>query len=273
LIFVNPPQRDHEADFLGFSARRNAATSQLLFDAANDVFAAYADYVENDGNAAIVMPLAAEQDAREALRSNYPLLRESTTYGELLQLSDGRCPMCGFGEASTLDHYLPRSEYPEFSVFAMNLVPSCPRCNLLKGFSVGKVPAKQFLHAFIHQIPSIAVLVCRVDVQPNTILPTFRIRQTTRVKPEILARLSHQFRTLQLAERFQLQALLELGERRIAFQKFVAPGWNYSELRDQLREEARAFRATLGRNHWKTALYRALFQNREFWSGGFLKVQ
>jgi hypothetical protein len=233
------------------------------------VFRAYGRYVDRSGDASKVRPLRANENAREALKSNYSTLRDGTIYGELLQVTEGRCPMCGFGEASTLDHYLPLSNYPEFSVFAMNLVPACARCNQLKSNIVGKRPEEQFLHAFFHKIPAIAVLVCRVDVQPKTVLVKYRVRESSRVQPDVLARLYYQFRRLRLADRFERQALSELGDRSAAFEQCIAPGANYCALRDRLRAEARAFRASLGPNHWKTALYLALRQNRAFWSGGF----
>lgn len=44
----------------------------------------------------------------------------------------GNCPYCGFGEITELDHFLPSSSYPEFSIYTYNLIPSCHRCNNLK---------------------------------------------------------------------------------------------------------------------------------------------
>lgn len=39
------------------------------------------------------------------------------------------CPCCGEdGTPNTLDHYLPKDEYPEFSVTPANLVPMCDIC-------------------------------------------------------------------------------------------------------------------------------------------------
>jgi len=157
-------------------------------------------------------------------------------------------------------------------VFAMNLVPACARCNRLKGELVGKTPEEQFLHAFFDQIPSIAVLVCRVHVQPRTVPVKYRARENSRVQADVLARMHYQFGRLQLSDRFERQALNELGDRSAAFEQCVATGANYRALRDRLRAEARAFRTTLGPNHWKTALYLALRENRAFWSGGFRNV-
>jgi 5-methylcytosine-specific restriction endonuclease McrA len=269
LIGVDPPRRDYPADFWSVSENRHGRASQLLTAASRNVFRAYGRYVARSADASRVLPLRAVESAREALRSNYPVLRDGVMYGELLRVSEGRCPMCGFGEASTLDHYLPLNRYPEFSVFAMNLVPACARCNQLKGELVGKRPEAQFLHAFFDEIPLIAVLVCRVDVQPRTVLVKYRIRQNSRVQADVLARMHYQFGRLQLADRFERQALNELGDRIAAFEQCVAPGANYGGLRDRLRAEARAFRTMLGPNHWKTALYLSLRQNRAFWSAGF----
>ena len=273
MIAVDPPHRDWQQDFRSLSGRRGASASPILNSAASKVFQAYDRYVARSADSSKLRPLRTDNITSEALKSNYPLLRRGAIYGELLQGTGGRCPMCGFGEASTLDHYLPLSKYPEFSVFAMNLIPACARCNQLKGDSVGKTPAEQFLHAFFHRIPPIALLTCRVVVQPTTVLAKYRVRQSSsRVDVDSLARMFHQFGGLHLADRFEREALNELGDRRAAFEELAAPGANYNALRDRLRVEARAFRTTLGPNHWKTALYLALRQNRDFWSGGFRKV-
>jgi len=45
----------------------------------------------------------------------------------------GYCPMCGSETHKTVDHYLPRSPWAEFSFFSENLVPSCGTCNTKRG--------------------------------------------------------------------------------------------------------------------------------------------
>lgn len=236
------------------------------------MFRAYDRYFERSADASRIRRLRADADTRTALESNYEILRRRSGYGELLEITNGRCPMCGFGEASTLDHYLPRSVYPEFSVFALNLLPACARCNLLKGTAVGRTPAEQFLHCFFHRVPSIPLLICRVDVQPGTLLVEFRIRRSRHIDADILARLSYHFRQLHLATRFRREALNELGDRRATFDTYVGNG-NHIVLRAHLRKEARGLLTTLGPNHWKTALYSALYRNRGFWTAGFRNVR
>lgn len=35
------------------------------------------------------------------------------------------CPLCGFGEPVTLDHFMPKSKYKELATCRLNLVPIC----------------------------------------------------------------------------------------------------------------------------------------------------
>lgn len=45
----------------------------------------------------------------------------------------GSCPMCGSSTVGTVEHYLPKTPFPEFSVFSWNLIPSCNSCNQKRG--------------------------------------------------------------------------------------------------------------------------------------------
>jgi hypothetical protein len=53
----------------------------------------------------------------------------------------------------TLDHYLPKASYSEYSVFSLNLVPACDRCNnarrnLTRGANHGERPVHPYFDAF-----------------------------------------------------------------------------------------------------------------------------
>ena len=74
-------------------------------------------------------------------------------YDSLLSQSPfGKCPFCGFGHATTLDHYLPKAKYPQFSVLPFNLVPSCKDCNTGKRTGIATTAEDQILHPYFdHQ--------------------------------------------------------------------------------------------------------------------------
>ncbi|MBJ2234958.1 hypothetical protein JFT61_09025 [Pseudomonas fluorescens] len=52
---------------------------------------------------------------------------------QLRSVQLGSCPMCGNSTLGTVEHYLPKTPFPEFSVLSWNLVPSCNICNQKRG--------------------------------------------------------------------------------------------------------------------------------------------
>ena len=71
---------------------------------------------------------------------------------DLLLSQAPRCPFCGFGQVSTLDHYLPKTKYPQLSVLPLNLVPSCKDCNTGKSTAIATKAEEQSLHPYFdHQ--------------------------------------------------------------------------------------------------------------------------
>ena len=58
-------------------------------------------------------------------------------------------------ETSTLDHYLPKEQNPQFAIFSENLVPACSRCNTLKRDKIVDegIGVRLFLHPYFDNIP------------------------------------------------------------------------------------------------------------------------
>jgi hypothetical protein len=56
--------------------------------------------------------------------------------------------MCGSLHSGTVDHLIPRTAFPEFTVLSLNLVPACV-CNSKRGAtSVGPNPGERILHPY-----------------------------------------------------------------------------------------------------------------------------
>src|SRR5204862_24909 len=71
-------------------------------------------------------------------------------YDDILAAAGGFCPLCGeLGQARTLDHYLPKANFPAYSVFPENLVPCCRDCNTGKNSSFPATRDKQALHPYL----------------------------------------------------------------------------------------------------------------------------
>jgi len=47
------------------------------------------------------------------------------------------CPYCLLNKPATLDHYIGKTEYPEYSILIKNLIPCCNVCNQKKKTNIG----------------------------------------------------------------------------------------------------------------------------------------
>ena len=72
-------------------------------------------------------------------------------YDQILNAAHERCPFCGgIGTPRNLDHFLPKSKFPQFSTLPHNLVPSCRDCNIDgKSEKVPSVPSEQIIQPYL----------------------------------------------------------------------------------------------------------------------------
>ncbi len=77
-------------------------------------------------------------------RHIYEEIRSATEYGI--------CPLCSQRKASTLDHYLPKSSNPVYTVTPINLLPSCPECNTAKSTHQAENANEQLFHPYFDEI-------------------------------------------------------------------------------------------------------------------------
>lgn len=83
------------------------------------------------------------------------------------------CPMCGRPGADTIDHVLPKDEYPQFSLLSKNLVPCCERCNRVKNKSIPTSSKTRYLHPYYDQFLTDQVI--QLDIRFYNDIPIFKI--------------------------------------------------------------------------------------------------
>jgi hypothetical protein len=92
---------------------------------------------------------------------------------DLRDSARGACPMCGSDGNGTLDHYLPKAEYPEFSFFSLNLIPACFRCNVRRRANYMGVHAQERpLHPYYDNYAAQRILSASVVGPLN--IPVFK---------------------------------------------------------------------------------------------------
>lgn len=94
---------------------------------------AYNEYILHNGNAWNINNVNLSDSLQKALIKHYKYPPNQINYlEELRNSSPESCPMCGGFKPSTLDHLLPKEDFPAWSIFSKNLVPACS-CNSARG--------------------------------------------------------------------------------------------------------------------------------------------
>lgn len=111
------------------------------------------------------------------------------------------CPYCGATTPGSYDHYLPAEKFPEFSAHALNLVPSCTRCNSIKDDDWLHAGARQYLHFYRDAIPAVPFLTVAItsNAAAQAIGATFAVQQAG-MTAESWALIEAHFRRLKLIE-------------------------------------------------------------------------
>lgn len=121
-------------------------------------------------------------------------------------LSTSMCPYCSTPDSPFhVDHYLPRSDYPEFSVFTLNLIPACATCNSrYKGKKYLNSDKRKYLNPYFDEfIKTLKFLEYSLLVDKNYLVVQFFINSSIEVDhPYEYQIIKSHFDNLHLAHRY-----------------------------------------------------------------------
>ena len=182
-------------------------------------------------------------------------------YDKLLAASS-ICPACGFGNVYTLDHYLPKTKYPQFSVFPANLVPCCRDCNIIKGTWQSRKQGEQVIHPYFDsRLINEPWLHAEIQMIPGPVIVYFADAPSHWPQAE-RERVEKHLEVFSLKKRFSIQAGNQLVYLRDFFKNDSA-----EDVKKELLKMAQSSLATK-KNSWQTALYRGLMANDWYCAGG-----
>lgn len=269
---------DAEDIFDAISSAKRPPRREQMRSARGSVFAAYGLYDRAVPNVGGLGQTALTGDQREAMHHAYEVetVPMAALRGDLLgRIEVFRCPFCGLSETSTLDHYLPKEKYPEFSVFPSNLVPACGVCNTRKKdrILVHGTDVQMFLHPCYDQIPDLPFLDVRAALRGAGLVLSYALTQPAGMSDRTFQHLNSHFKELKLADRYRKDSLVHLGDQYPAFRRAYGPDGNAQRVVGKLIESAEDKEEVHGLNHWLAKLYRALAADARFCNGGFQVIR
>lgn len=196
-------------------------------------------------------------------------------YDEILVSSGERCPFCGdIGHTKNLDHFLPKANFPEFSVMPLNLVPSCRDCNMgEKGQNYATTEEEQAIHPYLDKdifFHEQWVFADYLDEDEGAL--NYYVNCPDGWRQEDKSRALNHFKTLNLASRYRLEAAKHLSEvidQRDAFRKIILrfnPQAMSIDIKNAFVEanlQPLIDSEQFG-NHWKKVMYQCLANSTRF---------
>ena len=161
-------------------------------------------------------------------------------YYDKLKLSakNNICPLCNQRTVTTLDHVLPKTLYPSFSVTPFNLIPACADCNKIKDTYNPSMAEEEILHPYYDDISSKQYLYAKF-YEEIPISIDFYIKSSN---PQTILE-------KRLQNHFELFALNKLYTSNAA-EEFESRYEN-------------------NKNSWQTAMYKTLSESNWFCNSGF----
>lgn len=120
-------------------------------------------------------------DDKEAIHSSFTSsFKKNIKDSELKQVYDeckGTCPFCGTSKLEEVDHYIPKEHYPEFTLYPLNLIPICNKCNKQKGDKfLDGANVRKFINFYADDVDDIEFLKVDIDFNSSDIEKSTKIK-------------------------------------------------------------------------------------------------
>jgi 5-methylcytosine-specific restriction endonuclease McrA len=173
------------------------------------------------------------------------------------------CQYCTLAPIGSLDHIIPKDEFPEFSVNPKNLLPSCSICNSHKKEHWKLINKTLFINLYTDILPDEQYLFVDITITLTNIEPNFELRNVNHIDNDFFELLESHYSRLQLLQRFRNEShkvISELSNLIFASLKQLTQSQIIILVKDKIIEDKRIF----GMNYYKSILEEALITDQDY---------
>lgn len=224
--------------------------------------AAYVQYRNNGGNPWAVSPVTFTPNVSADQYDLYDKRKGTNRIKNIRQMPGLLCcPMCGSETTGSLDHFLPRITFPEFSIMTANLVPACAHCNSAsKGNTFRGTSPESFIHPYFENLA--AAPLWQIEISTPFPAATFRPMPVGALSPAETARVAFHLRHV-LGTQFNLWASNKWARLPQVIRNAIGGmgGVTTAEVQAEFVNQLAQANASTGINSWLSAFYRGLRNN------------
>lgn len=182
----------------------------------------------------------------------------------IISTPNNTCPYCGVRTVKTIDHFLPKTEYPSYSITPVNLVPSCRDCNTGKMVSYPTSSADQTFHPYFDNVEGDCWMKAELH-QTDPLSFQYQVIKPVGWNNNQYERAKSHFSGYKINELFSNEANRELRGMQKNMKDLYSKDMNL--LKDHLTQTLNSCKEGLGINDWKTLMYIELSSNEWFLNG------
>lgn len=182
------------------------------------------------------------------------------------------CPYCGIQPLNSTDHYLPKEDYSEYAVFALNLIPCCLECNNKKGTYWKAETKRTIINFYLDTIPTEEFLTCELAYNDKTPSTIFRLVHADGVDLECFKLIETHFTRLNLLERYKDSSNEEITntfDSIVSYSTKTEP----DKIKEDIESNHKKMIVRYGTNHWRCALLKALYCSDTFLNETVLAIK
>lgn len=246
-----------------FNSKEREDTRNSLLSLHNDLLLRFALYNKNKKNLENITA-----SPNEIINISHLLLElynspvKSADYiTKIRELETECCPYCGkHGKPETLDHYLPKDSYPEFSIYHLNLIPCCDRCNRKKSTNCLKDNKRLFINPYFDEY--LNEIFIEVNIIAPYTTPLFKINIISGFIPKDFLEIYESHIKL-----LDIKSALKINfENQIKWIKntYGVKKIKLTELKKDIKKYLCADEISFGKNNWRCCLYRSMLTNKDF---------
>ncbi|WP_338586227.1 hypothetical protein [Pseudomonas sp. MAG733B] len=222
------------------------------------------DYIQACGNPETVTPWAQAVRFKTRFLTLYNSPQNNSVQKPILERLRERtlqmCPACGEdGTPNTLDHYLPKNEFPDFSVTALNLFPMCDTCQGKKLEQVLNEEGERiFLHPYFDDFLDQQVLQLSIG-QPYSAPKSMEVSASENLTPQFQSLVERHIESLEINKRYY-------HFFREKYTHLLGSAADIREAELDMRQQLTLFRNSARRksvNSWGYIFYESVLANEE----------
>ncbi|MDX6745162.1 hypothetical protein SHK09_00040 [Polaribacter sp. PL03] len=252
-------------DLINYSLNKGEVKDNLLKNELS-ITKTYIDYKDRFDNYNLFTISAHGFDAEDKVnllklyssqRKSIIELKKELTTNEFNQRIN-TCPNCTIEKVASLDHYVPKDEFPEFSVNPINLVPCCSTCNSKKKEKWKGDQNLLFLNLYSDVIPNSQYLF--VNVVSKTEF-TFELKNVSKIDLNLFKVIESHYSRLNLLQRFREDSDEVISELEILISSARESFNDDKELRNFINNHYSTIEKRDGVNNWKVVLVKAMLNS------------